>query len=253
MPNSEPRHLLLLAGTAEAVALDLALADDDRIRVTVALAGLTRNARKFHGDLRRGGFGGVDGLTTFLHAAAVNLLVDATHPFAAQMSAHAVQAAMASGIPVLRLTRQPWTPPRGAKWIPADDLAHAARLLPSDATAFLALGQRHLMAFQHHPAKLIVRSVDPPPADLLPAVGWIVAPPGKSVEAERALFAQHDVSHVVARNSGGDAGWPKVVAASEAGLPIIMVNRPPQLASDAVLDVADALAWVLASAGRIRT
>lgn len=253
MPNSDPRHLLLLAGTTESVALDLALADDDRIRVTVALAGVTRNVRKFHGDLRRGGFGGVEGLTTFLHAAAVDLLVDATHPFAAQMSAHAVQAAMASGIPVLRLTRQPWTRPRGATWIPADDLANAAGLLPPDATAFLALGQRHLTAFQHHPATLIVRSIDPPSADLLPAARWIVAPPGQSAAAERALFAQHGVSHLVARNSGGDAGWPKIVAASEAGLPVIMIDRPPQLVSDTVLDVAEAVAWVRASAGRNRT
>lgn len=253
MPNSGPVHLLLLAGTAEAAGLDTALAGDGAFRVTVALAGVTRNARTFHGDVRRGGFGGATGLTTFLRDAAIDLLVDATHPFAAQMSAHAVQAATAGGIPILRLTRPPWTQPRDTTWLSADDLAHAARLLPPDATAFLALGQRHLAAFQDHSATLIVRSIDPPPAGLLPAARWIIAPPGRTAAAERALFAQHGVSHLVARNSGGGAGWPKIVAASEADLPTIMIYRPPQVASDIVLNVADAVNWVRTSAGRIRT
>jgi len=86
-------HVLLLAGTAEAAALDAALADDDGFRVTVALAGVTRNARPFHGTVRRGGFGGAEGLAAFLRDGAVDLVVNATHPFAARMTAQAVPAA----------------------------------------------------------------------------------------------------------------------------------------------------------------
>jgi len=244
MPDDRIRHLLLLAGTAEASALDRALAGNARWQVTVSLAGVTRQPGRFSGTARSGGFGGHSGFAQFLAAAGVDAIINATHPFAAKMSATVGTVARQLGLPAVRLLRPEWQPPAGSNWLHADDLAHAARLLPPDATGFLALGQRHLDAFRDHPARLLVRSLEGPPPGLLPGARWVIAPPGRTSADEAHLFARAGVTHLVARNSGGAAGWPKIAAAASTGLPTIMVRRPVPGPGPVLETVQDVLAWL---------
>ncbi|MDF1721602.1 MAG: precorrin-6A/cobalt-precorrin-6A reductase [Minwuia sp.] len=250
MPNRPALKILLLAGTAEAASLDAALSGDPRFQVTVALAGVTASARPFHGAVRRGGFGGTEGLMAYLRDAGIDLVINATHPFAARMTEQVRAATAALAVPMLRLCRMAWQRPDNAEWSSADDLPHAAALLPPDSVAFLALGQRHLAAFQDHPARLIVRSIDPPPPGLLPAAHWIIGAPGQTVDVEVALLRDLGVTHLVARNSGGAAGWPKIAAATRLELPVIMISRPGGASSEMVTTASNALAWLHQQAAR---
>lgn len=239
-----PLNVLLLAGTAEAGALDRALAKDPRCRVTVSLAGVTRRAKGFVATVRSGGFGGAEGFAAYLRDEGVDVVINATHPFAVQMSQTVSQVTRDMDLPTLRLLRPPWQQPTGAEWIAAADLTDAARLLPSEATGFLALGQRHLTAFQGHPARLVVRSLEAPPDGLLPDARWIIGPPGQSLEEEADLLAETRTTHLVARNSGGSAGWAKIAAATAAGLPVIMVTRPAVPAQRVAETIPEVLGWL---------
>lgn len=242
--KNRPLNVLLLAGTAEAGALDRALANDPRWRVTVSLAGVTRQAKGFAAAVRSGGFGGAEGLAAYLREERIDVVVNATHPFAARMSRTVSQVTGDMALPMVRLLRRPWSPPTGARWIPAADLPDAARLLPTDATGFLALGQRHLAAFHGHPARLVVRTLQAPPDGLLPDARWIIAPPGTSPEEEGRLLAETRTTHLVARNSGGDAGWAKIAAAAQTGLPVIMVARPASPTPQVAQTIPEVLAWL---------
>lgn len=242
--HDRPLNVLLLAGTAEAAALDRALATVSRFRVTVSLAGVTRQAKGFVARVRSGGFGGAEGFAAYLRDEQIDVVVNATHPFAAQMSRTVSQVTRDMELPMVRLLRPPWRQPTGANWIAAADLTDAARLLPSDATGFLALGQRHLTAFQDHPARLVVRSLETPPDGLLPDARWIIGPPGQSLEEEADLLGETRTTHLVARNSGGSAGWAKIAAAAVAGLPVIMVTRPAVLPQQVAGTIPEVLAWL---------
>ncbi|MDF1736938.1 MAG: precorrin-6A/cobalt-precorrin-6A reductase [Minwuia sp.] len=242
--HGRPLRVLLLAGTAEAAALDRALAGDPRYLVTASLAGVTRQPGRFAALLHSGGFGGTTGFASYLREQQVDVVINATHPFAARMSQTVSDVTREQSLPSVRLLRPPWAQPGDAAWIPATDLTDAARLLPDDATGFLALGQRHLAAFVGHPARLVVRSLEPPPDDLLPDARWIIAPPGQSVREEARLLAETGATHLVARNSGGSAGWPKIGAAGRAGLPTIMVSRPATPAQQVLETIPEVLAWL---------
>lgn len=244
MSADSPLHVLLLAGTGEAAALDRALAGRTGFRVTASLAGVTRRPTGFNATLRSGGFGGAPGFAAFLRAQQVDVVVNATHPFAARISRTVREVTRELALPAIRLLRPAWQPPAGAQWLAATDLPRAAHLLPPHATGFLALGQRHLAAFRDHPARLVVRSLEPPQPDLLPRAQWITGPPGSSVAGERELFARAGITHLVARNSGGAAGWAKVAAAAGAGLPTIMIARPAQDDGPVLATVTDVLGWL---------
>lgn len=242
--HDRPLNVLLLAGTAEAGALDRALAKDPRYRVTVSLAGVTRQVKGFAATVRSGGFGGAEGFTAYLRDEGVDVVINATHPFAAQMSRTVTDVTGDMALPMVRMLRPPWQQPTGAEWIAAADLTDAARLLPEDATGFLALGQRHLAAFHGHPARLVVRTLEAPPDDLLPDAHWIIGPPGKTKAEEASLLAETRTTHLVARNSGGSAGWTKIAAATAAGLPVIMVARPAVPAQQVAETIPEVLGWL---------
>jgi len=237
-------NVLLLAGTAEAGALDRALANDARCRVTVSLAGVTRQAKTFAATVRSGGFGGAEGFAAYLRDHRIDVVINATHPFAARMSRTVSEVTGDMALPMARLLRPPWTQPTGAEWVVAADLADAARLLPSDATGFLALGQRHLTAFHGHPAQLVVRTLEAPPDGLLPDARWIIGPPGQSEAEEARLLAETRTTHLVARNSGGSAGWAKIAAAAATGLPVIMVTRPATPRRQVAETIPEVLGWL---------
>ncbi len=223
------RRILILGGTQEAADLARRLSDREDLDVVTSLAGRTARPSPVAGRVRTGGFGGAEGLARFLAEAGVDLLVDATHPFATAISANAATAAERTATPRLTFLRPEWKPEPGDRWTEADDLDAAARALPSGARALLALGRQHIAAFAHRTdCFFVVRTVDPP-GDPLPlaAHAVVVGRPGKSPASEAALLRAHAVDHVVCRNSGGAGGWAKLVAARDLGLPVTMIRRPP--------------------------
>jgi precorrin-6A/cobalt-precorrin-6A reductase len=197
--------------------------------------------------VRIGGFGGASGLANYLSAERVDVLIDATHPYAAIISANAAHAAQLTGVPLLALQRRPWLPVAGDRWIEVPDIpAAVAALGGAPRRVFLALGRKELSPFaaapQHH---YLVRSVDPVDPPLAVPHATYVTGRGPFVEAdERTLLAARGVEVVVAKNSGGTATYGKIAAARSLGLPVIMPSRPPLPAVGAVETVEDALAWL---------
>lgn len=237
------KRVLLLAGTAEARALARGLKNDVRFSVIASFAGATSAPAGLGVETRTGGFGGRAGLARFIGAEGIELLVDATHPFAVQMKA----SAAAQIIPVCHVIRPAWQPEAGDNWIGCASLADAAAKLPADARAFLALGQRHLDAFQDHPANLWVRSVEAAGAET--AMNRLVGNPG-SVDEETALLTHHGFTHLVCRNSGGKAGYSKIEAARRLALPVLMIRRPEQPEGTLLETVGAALEWCRARSGQ---
>lgn len=240
-------HILILGGTGEARQLAQRLAATNRVRITLSLAGRTEHPMPQAGDVRRGGFGGAGGLSDWLGANAVDMMVDATHPFARHISENAKAAAGTSGLPLVRLERQPWLPVTGDRWIDAADMAEAAASLGDDPkTVFLAVGRQELAPFCAFPQhRYIVRSVDPVASEHgLPGARYILAR-GPFAEAdERALMAAHGVEIVVAKNSGGEATYAKIEAARSLALPVVMVSRPATGQAEAAT-VDEAVAKIL--------
>lgn len=229
-PDCE-RNVLLLAGTQEAREIATHLANMRTAHVTASLAGVTRNPASYPCATRSGGFGGADGLAAYLRAHAIDAIIDATHPFAAQISRNAVTAARAVGCPLLVFQRASWAKPLSelqADVTRVDNFAAAAQALPAEARALLAVGRQSLAAFADRAdVTRIARTVEPLPPDLQ-AAGFvsIVARPPFDAAHERAFFAAHGLTHVVAKDAGGTAGWPKLAVAAELGLPILLVTAP---------------------------
>jgi len=158
-------RLLILGGTAEAAELSARLAGDDRLETVTSLAGLTRMPAAMGGRVRRGGFGGPDGLAAFLKDERYDALIDATHPFAARIAAHAAEAAEIAGVPRVKLVRPPFQRTEGDRFVPVPDMQAAAAALPQGARVFLAAGRREIAAFAARPDLwCLVRMIEPPAA-----------------------------------------------------------------------------------------
>lgn len=249
MPDPEPARLLILGGTAEAARLAAAVSErfGATISVTTSLAGTTRVPRAVAGTLRVGGFGGSDGLAAWLKAENVALVVDATHPFAARISANARVACDAVGVPRLLFARSPWRPQNGDNWRVVSDLDTAAALLPEMAQwAFLSVGSQRLAAFAGLSGiHLVVRMIDPPEAPLPLADCSVILGRGPfDIAAERDLLQRERIDAVVSRNSGGLATYAKIEAARGLGLPVIMVTPPPPEAGARTDSSEGALRWI---------
>jgi len=241
--------VLILGGTAEARALAAAL-HADGIAVVSSLAGRVANPRLPVGEVRVGGFGGVDGLARWLTEHDVAAMVDATHPFARRISANAAQAAPAAGVPLLRLERPGWTPRPGDRWTWVDDLDAAARAIPGLGTrVLLTTGRQGLPAFAAVDAWFLIRCVDPPDPPL-PARHELLLDRGPYTSAgEGALIDRHVIDLVVTKDSGGALTVAKLDAARERGLPVIVVRRPPRPGVPTVTSADAAAAWARAQAG----
>ncbi|BBA98557.1 putative precorrin-6X reductase [Actinacidiphila reveromycinica] len=239
-------HVLILGGTTEARELAGLLAERGRT-VTSSLAGRVSAPRLPRGTVRIGGFGGPRGLAEWLRDHHVTALVDATHPFAARISANAAEAAARTGVPLLALRRPGWTPAPGDRWHPADSLAHAAHLLPALADrVFLTTGRSGLAAFAGlDDLWFLVRSVDPPEG-VLPRRTEVLLDRGPyTLQGEREVLREHRIGVLVTKDSGGAATAAKLVAAREAGLPVVVVRRPPAVEGVEVAeDVERAARWV---------
>lgn len=240
-------RILLLGGTSEATALALRLSDIPGVHAILSLAGRTTSPRLPPVPTRIGGFGGVDGLASYLAAERIDALVDATHPFAARISANAEAAARVAGVPLVALVRPPWRAGEGDRWREVADMSEAARALgEAPRRVFLTVGRLELDAFRAAPQHLyIVRTIEPIAADALANLVAIEDRPPFDEEAEQALMARERVEVLVTKNSGATATAPKLAAARALSIPVIMVARPQR--PDGVRQVesvAAALAWL---------
>ncbi len=245
--------MLILGGTAEASALARLLAGETWVAPVLSFAGRTVSPVLPPIPSRIGGFGGAEGLAAYLRAEAVDLLIDATHPFANQISINAERAAEATGMPRLVLQRPPWIATPGDDWhyVP-DVVAAAAALGKAPRRVFLTIGRQDLLPFQaaaHH--FYLIRSVDQPDPALLPPHVEILTGRGPFTEAsDRALMERHGISVLVTKNSGGTDG--KLRAARALGLPVIMVDRKPAPRGETVAAPEAAVTWLHAHAETLR-
>ncbi|WKE68552.1 cobalt-precorrin-6A reductase [Streptomyces sp. WP-1] len=229
-PQPPRRHVLVLGGTTEARSLAAALAAHPAgLRVTTSLAGRTARPEAPAGEIRTGGFGGAEGLAEWLRAHRVDALVDATHPFAASITANAARATAATGVPMVVLRRPGWGPVPGDRWYDVPSLAAAAEALPGlGDRVFLTTGRLGLAAFAHLAEQhFLVRSVERPDPPLPPHTEILLARGPFTVADERELLRAHRVDVLVTKDSGGEATAAKLTAARELGLPVVVVRRPP--------------------------
>lgn len=233
-------RILILGGTAEAADLARALAGLD---VISSLAGRTQ-APALPGQVRVGGFGGAEGLAEYLKTESIHKMVDATHPFAARISAHAQWASATTGIPRLALVRPMWNKRDGDRWVEVDTMDEAAACLPSlGKSALLTIGRYELRAFTKvFGVRKVIRSLTPE-SPLLDAEVVVGRPPF-SVDDEIDLLKKHAIEVVVTKASGGDSTYAKIAAARALSLPVLMIRRPPPPAEPWVDSVAAAVDWV---------
>ncbi|MGW0148480.1 cobalt-precorrin-6A reductase [Streptomyces sp. NPDC003333] len=223
-----PRHILVLGGTTEARELAAALTAHAGVRVTTSLAGRVSRPGAVAGDVRVGGFGGAEGLAAWLRAEHVDTVVDATHPFAASITANAVRAAHTTGVPAVVLRRPGWRPEPGDRWHDAASLADAAALLPGlGRRVLLTTGRLGLAAFAHLDGlRFIVRCVEPPEPPMPAHTDVLLARGPFTVPGETDLLRDHRVDVLVTKDSGGSATAPKLTAARRLGVPVVVVRRP---------------------------
>lgn len=227
-----PRTVLVLGGTTEGRAAAAALAGLPGLRVVSSLAGAVRSPSLPDGEVRVGGFGGASGLARWLRDERVDAVLDATHPFADGITANAAGACATTGTALVVLRRPGWTAGPGDRWhrVPSVPAAAAASpgLLPGrDGRVLLTTGRGGLAAFAPVDAAFWIRAVDPP-GPPLPARHTLLLGRGPfTLDADRALMAEIRPHVLVTKDSGGEATAPKLAAAREAGVPVVVVDRPP--------------------------
>lgn len=242
--------VLVLGGTAEARELAAKL-HAENVAVISSLAGRVARPRLPVGEVRIGGFGGPRKLAEWLGAHEIAAVVDATHPFAERISASAAEATRQAGTPLLRLERPGWSERAGDRWTWADDLAHAARLIPQlGRRVLLTTGRQGLPAFaDRDDTFFLIRCVDPPDPPLPRDHELLLDRGPYTVDGELDLIDAHRLDLVITKDSGGALTEAKLDAARERGLPVIVVRRPPRPRTPAVATVAEAVAWARAHAG----
>ncbi|MEO3759204.1 cobalt-precorrin-6A reductase [Mycobacterium sp. B14F4] len=238
-------RILLLGGTSEARALAARLHPD--VEVISSLAGRVPDPALPVGEVRIGGFGGVEGLRNWLLDSGVDAVVDATHPYAATMTAHAATACGEVGLPHLVLVRPAW-PPGDAMIVGSDTEAADVVAGQGFSRVFLTTGRSGAAAFAGADAWFLIRAVTPPDAQDLPVRHQVILSRGPyRYEDELALLRQHRIDALVTKNSGGSMTRPKLDAAAALGITVVMVDRPALPAGVITCTtVGDAVAWVRA-------
>ncbi|MEZ5775731.1 MAG: cobalt-precorrin-6A reductase [Hyphomicrobiaceae bacterium] len=241
-------RLLILGGTSEATRLAARLVDLGDVEPVLSLAGRTRAPAVQPVPTRIGGFGGADGLARYLRDEEIGAVVDATHPFAARISANAASACAAAGVPLVAYTRPPWRAVAGDRWIEVADFAAAAAALgEKPRNVLLTIGRLEAATFARAPQhRYVLRSIDPPePRPDLPHLTIVLERPPFDEVHERALIAAHAIDVLVTKNSGGTATGSKLAAARALGLPVVMIARPARPAGVPVLtDLEEVLGFL---------
>ncbi len=241
--------LLLLGGTGDANALARCLINrfQDRIMLTTSIAGRTAEPAPIAGNLRSGGFGGVEGLLAYLRDTKTAMIIDATHPFAAQISRNATIASKVLGIPLLRLTRVPWQRQPGDRWIEVATMTEAAvALAPLARRIWLTTGTNELSTLSHlSDAWFLIRMITRPQEALPLADYHLLEARGPfDLAGERALISRYRIEALLTKASGGRATAAKLTAAREAGIPVVMIARPTLPDAATVTEPEAALDWI---------
>lgn len=222
--------VLILGGTAQGRSLAAELHGQDDCRVVSSLAGRISSPTLPEGEVRFGGFGGAEGLADYLRAESIDTLIDATHPFAQAVSAHAAEAAEAADVRLIALRRPSWMPQPGDHWIHVPDIEGAAREaaeIRDEGCVFVTTGARDLAAYARdasHP--YLIRTVDPPTGALPPRHTIVLDRGPYTVDGETALMDEHGVCGLVTKNSGGELTAAKLTVARQRGIPVVMVDPP---------------------------
>ncbi|WP_442754933.1 cobalt-precorrin-6A reductase [Methylocystis sp. JAN1] len=243
------KRILLLAGTSEARALAARLAIEPGCDAVASLAGRTSAPMALALPTRVGGFGGVAGLQLYLEEQRITHVIDATHPFAAQMSANAQAACAALGLPMIAYAREPWRRAPGDDWIEVADSAAAVHALgAAPRRVFLTIGRQGVADFRAAPQHdYLLRVIEPPEAKDLPPNCKVFSARGPFArEDEVALMREKGVEMVVSKNSGGALTYAKIEAARQLGLPVVMIEPPPRAGVTLAHDL-DAVMALLAS------
>ncbi len=244
-------RILILGGTTEARHLAEALAGESDVAPVLSLAGRTLAPQFPPIAFRIGGFGGIDGLIAYLRDAKTDLVIDATHPFAEQMSAHAEAACRATRIRLVLFSRPPWQAVEGDRWTEVESASAAAQALGEDPRqVFLTVGRQQLAAFEAAPAHdYLIRSIDPPqPRPRLPNHRLILARGPFSFDDEVDLMRREKIDVLVSKNSGGEATYAKIAAARSLGLPMVMMQPPHRADVPSFYDLESILAFIRARA-----
>ncbi|MBO6918346.1 MAG: cobalt-precorrin-6A reductase [Rhizobiaceae bacterium] len=222
------KTILILSGTAEGFALAQQLHEEHpNWRIISSLAGRTKNPNLPIGEIRIGGFGGTEGLIDYISKQKVDKVIDATHPYAKTISENAKQAAKTCAIEYQKIERPAWQQTEGDNWTEVQSIEEAADIAPKNATVFLALGRQYIDAFQHRSdCHFIVRMVDHSDDVPLRSYKLILGRPNENSEDEQKLFLEHEITHLITRNSGGEKSYAKIIAARDAKIPVIMIQRP---------------------------
>ena len=247
------KRLLILGGTGDAAELAARVSQIADVEVISSLAGRTQQPlTPKTGMVRIGGFGGAAGLAEFLRCSPIDFLIDATHPFAAQISANAAVAAAECNVPHLMLVRPAWEAVEGDRWIEVASHSEAAKALSGESgRVFLTIGRQELAAFAGLDAIwFLMRAIDPPAQNTPVPNGKLLLARGPfSLADERQLLLEYEIDTIVSKNSGGAATYPKIVAAREMGIPVVMVQRPPTPNVERVADVQGAISWLIQKFG----
>jgi len=239
-------NLLILGGTTEARSLCKTVASAG-LSATVSLAGRVERPAPQGVPTRVGGFGGVAGLAQYLNDHAITHVIDATHPFAAQMSGNATDACAQTGTQLVALTRAPWQARPQDRWRHVPDIAGAVAALGGPPKrVLLAIGRMHLPDFAANPQhSYLLRLVDPPAGPLdFPDATVIVDRGPFTLSGDRALLSEHRIDLVVSKNAGGTGAQAKILAARELKLPVLMIDRPAIPPRAEAHSVAQVMRWL---------
>ena len=236
---------LILGGIADAslLAAEIARAGIDAV---YSYGGRTRAPADQPLPTRIGGFGGVSGLVDYIRRERITHVIDATHPFATEMSRRAIEACATTGTPLIALERAPWMKASGDIWIEVGDVSAAVAALPeAPANVFLAIGRQHIAPFAARPQHAYtLRFVDPPEAPLPFAADVIVSRGPFTLDGELEMMRTRNIAWIVARNSGGDGARAKIDAARMLSLPVVMISRPNLPERRRVESVAEVMQWL---------
>ena len=233
------KRILLLGGVTEALAMARRLGPQH----VYSLAGVGRVPADLPCEVRVGGYGGAEGLAQYIREQRIDVLLDATHPYAAQISHNAASAAALAGIPCWALRRPAWQPQAGDDWREVADWAELVEALKPFQRPLFTLGREPLEHLHEIPEGQFwtLRALDTYPGnarcEVIGARGPFV------IDDERALFAQRRIDVLISKNSGSSATEPKLEVARERGTPVLILKRPklPEvdrafLTSDEVLE-----------------
>lgn len=239
-------NILLLAGTSEAADVARCLVKNGRVNAMASLAGATRAPKSLGLPMRIGGFGGAEEFAAYLKGENVDIVIDATHPFASRMTQRTARICQELGVKYLLVQRPGWVPEAGDKWFPAKDIAAVKVLIPAGSTVFLATGRQTLSEFAGmRDCRILCRVIDTPQSEFPFENGrFVVGRPPFSVQEEMDFFVSEGVDWIVVKNSGGERSKSKLVAARQLGLPVAMIERSVVPDCDMVSSAEEACAWL---------